>query len=83
MLPVLVGATAAILAAWRENNEPFDCWLQGTPMLVVAVSVVVSALNERRQAEQETLPRKRRLEALRRELDRLAACAVNAVRHRR
>jgi hypothetical protein len=70
MLPVVVGGIAVILAAWRVNNEPFDWWLQGGSMLFVVVSLGFGAWNERRKAEKETLPRKRRLEALLRELDR-------------
>ncbi len=71
MLPILVGANAALLAVWRVNNDPFDWVLHGTPMLMVGVSVFYYAWSDRRKAEQETLPRKRRLEALLREIDRM------------
>jgi hypothetical protein len=69
MLPVLVGAIAIILAAWRVNNEPFDWWLHGASILFVVFSVIIGAWSERRKAERATLPRKRRLEALLRQLD--------------
>jgi len=68
-LPVSVGAVALILAAWRVNNEPFSWWVQGGGILVAVGSSVWSHWVARRKAERETLPRKRRLEALLEELD--------------
>ncbi len=70
MLPVLIGAIAVILVVWRINNEPFDWWVQGGSILFLVPSFIWAAWEERRRAERETLPRKRRLEALLRELDR-------------
>jgi len=69
MLPACVGGVALILAAWRVNNEPFSWWVQGGGILVVAASSVWGYWVGRRTAERETLPRKRRLEALLGELD--------------
>ena len=68
MMPMLVGAVALMLAAWRVNNEPFEWWYAGS-MVFIVFSVVIGAWDERRKTERETLPRKRRLEALLRELD--------------
>jgi hypothetical protein len=69
MLPSCVGAVALILAAWRVKNEPFNWWRQGGEILVVAAAAGWGAWTARRKAERETLPRKRRLEALLEELD--------------
>jgi hypothetical protein len=69
LLPMLVGTITLILAAWRINNEPFDTWEQGGSIFVMVLSVALSAWTDRRKAGRETLPRKRELEALLRELD--------------
>jgi hypothetical protein len=68
-LPLSVGTIALILAAWRVNNEPFSWWVQGGGVLFVVASSVWGHWVGRRKAERELLPRKRRLEALRQELD--------------
>ena len=62
-------ATATILVGWRINNEPFEFWMPGLPLLAVLASVAWSAWAERRKAERNVVPRKRRLEALLQELD--------------
>ena len=70
-LPPLVCATAIILAGWRINNEPFrDQWgpIVGG-ILVCAIGSVVGVWQQRRSMERDLLPRKRRLEALLKELD--------------
>ena len=66
-----VGATALILAGWRINNEPFSTqwvWIVGG-ILTAALGSVAGVWEQRRSMERDILPRKRRLEALLKELD--------------
>ena len=70
---VFVGATAILLAAMRVNsepNEPFDDWeaIVGG-IFVCAVGTVCGVWEQRRSVKRDLLPRKRRLEALLKELD--------------
>ena len=70
-LPPLVCATAIILAGWRVNNEPFKTewvWIVGG-IFVCAIGSVAGVWQQRRLMERDLLPRKRRLEALLKELD--------------
>ena len=70
-LPPLVCATAIILAGWRINNEPFSdewVWIVGG-IFVCAMGSVAGVWEQRRSMERDFLPRKRRLEALVKELD--------------
>jgi hypothetical protein len=70
-LPPLVCATAIILAGWRVNNEPFRTewfWIVGA-IVVCAIGSVAGVWEQRRRMERDLLPRKRRLEALLKELD--------------
>jgi peptidoglycan/LPS O-acetylase OafA/YrhL len=70
-LPPLVCATAIILAGWRINNEPFGdewVWIVGG-IFVCAMGSAAGVWEQRRSMERDLLPRKRRLEALLKELD--------------
>ncbi len=70
-VPPFVSGIAILLAGWRINNEPFSTqwhWIVGGIVFSVVVSVATVWL-QRRRAKQELLPRKRRLEALLKELD--------------
>jgi hypothetical protein len=70
-LPPLVCATAIILAGWRINNEPFSdewVWIVGG-IFVCAMGSAAGVWEQRRSIERDLLPRKRRLEALLKELD--------------
>ena len=70
-LPPMVCASAIILAGWRINNEPFGdewVWIVGG-ILVCAIGSAAGVLEQRRSMERDLLPRKRRLEALLKELD--------------
>jgi hypothetical protein len=70
-LPPLVCATAIILAGWRVNNEPFRTewfWIVGA-IVVCAIGSVAGVWEQRRRMGRDLLPRKRRLEALLKELD--------------
>jgi len=70
-LPPVVCATAIILAGWRVNNEPFRtewAWIVGA-ILMCALGSVAGVWEQRRSLQRDLLPRKRRLEALLRELD--------------
>jgi hypothetical protein len=70
-LPPVVCATAIILAGWRVNNEPFTTewvWIVGG-IFVCAVGSVAGVWEQRRVLQRDLLPRKRRLEALLKELD--------------
>ena len=70
-LPPVVCATAIILAGWRVNNEPFRTewsWIVGG-ILVCAIGSVAGVWEQRRSMQRDLLPRKRRLEALLKELD--------------
>ena len=70
---VCVGATAILLAGMRVNsepNEPFDDWAVVVGMIFVcAVSSVTGVWEALRLVKRDVLPRKRRLEALLKELD--------------
>jgi hypothetical protein len=60
-----------MLGGWRINNEPFSTqwhWIVGGILFTSAVSVG-SVWLQRRRVKRELLPRKRRLEALLKELD--------------
>lgn len=67
------GATSIAFAANRVNmepNEPFADWGRVVRIIVVGAFVAVLAVRAaRRRAKQDVLPRKRRLEALLKELD--------------
>lgn len=72
-LPVFVAATAILLAGMRVNSEPnapFDDWeaIVGG-IFVCAVGTVCGIWEQRRSVKRDVLPRKRRLEALLKELD--------------
>jgi hypothetical protein len=70
-LPPVVCATAIILAGWRVNNEPFRTewvWIAST-IFVCALGSVAGVWEQRRSLQRDLLPRKRRLEALLKELD--------------
>ena len=70
-LPPMVCATAIILAGWRINNEPFGdewVWIVGG-IFVCAIGSAAGVWEQRRSMERDLLPRKRRLEALLKELD--------------
>ena len=72
-LPPLVCATAIILAGWRINNEPFSdewVWIVGA-IFVCAIGSAAGVWEQRRSMERDLLPRKRRLEALLKELEAL------------
>lgn len=72
-LPPLVCATAIILAGWRVNNEPFRTewfWIVGA-IVVCAIGTAAGVWEQRRRMQGDLLPRKRRLEALLKELDAL------------
>lgn len=66
---MFVGVVALLLASWRVNNEPVNWVGEGAGILIAAASIGHSAWVARRTAERETLPRKRRLEALLKEFD--------------
>ncbi len=70
-LPPLVCATAIILAGWRINNEPFsDEWVWiGGGIFVCAMGSAAGVWAQRRSMERDFWPRKRRLEALLKEID--------------
>ena len=74
LVSVLLGGicpTAIILAGWRINNEPFsDEWVWIVSGIVMcAMGSVAGVWAQRRSMERDLLPRKRRLEALLKELD--------------
>ena len=68
-----VGAISIVLAGNRLNlepNESFDDWGRVVRMILVGAFVSWLAVRAaRRRANQDVLPRKRRLEALLKELD--------------
>ena len=74
LVSVLLGGicpTALILAGWRINNEPFSdewIWIVGG-IVMCAMGSVAGVWAQRRSMERDLLPRKRRLEALLKELD--------------
>jgi hypothetical protein len=68
-LPLFFGTLALWLAIGRINNLPMDWWQATWSFLPMAAILVYGFWIARRTAERETLPRKRRLEALLEELD--------------
>ncbi|HEU4619268.1 MAG TPA: hypothetical protein VFV10_14610 [Gammaproteobacteria bacterium] len=70
-LPPLVCATAFLLASWRINDKSYseDGFLLVSLILVCAYSFGTGVWLSRRSAEQDLVPRKRRLEAMLNELD--------------
>jgi hypothetical protein len=69
-LPLFFGVIALWFAIGLVNNEPirFDAG-SIVAFLVMVVTMVYVVFAQRKGAEQELLPRKRRLEALMKELD--------------
>ncbi len=63
MLPFFLFTLALYLAIWRINNEPFKWGTDGFPLLAMSGVMWYSAWIAR-QAAQDMLPRKRRLEEL-------------------
>jgi hypothetical protein len=68
-LPLFFGTLALWLAIGRVNNLPVDVWQALWGFFPMAAILVYGFRIARRVAERETLPRKRRLEALLEELD--------------
>jgi hypothetical protein len=70
-LPPAICATAFLLATWRINDKAFsDDWpLLVSLIFVCAYSSAASVWQARRSAQRDLLPRKRRLEALLKQLD--------------
>ena len=70
-LPPAVCATAIILAGWRINNEPFsDEWVWiVSGIFVCVIGSAAGVWEQRRSIQRDLLPRKRRLEALLKEVD--------------
>lgn len=70
-LPPLVCATAFLLASWRINDKSFsdDGFLLVSLIVVCAYSFAAGVWQSRRSVEQDIVPRKRRLEAMLKELD--------------
>ena len=70
-LPPMVCATAILLATWRINEKSVsdDGYLIVSLIVVCAYSFGVGVWQARRSAQRDVLPRKRRLEALLKELD--------------
>jgi hypothetical protein len=70
LLPV-VGSTTMILGTLRINEKrPSDEWVLIVGMIFVGVTSVAASFSEkRRRVQRDLLPRQRRLEALRKELD--------------
>ena len=73
VIAMFVGAAAILVAGIRVNlepNEPFDHWARFVRMILwfafILVAIVWAA---RRSVQRDVLPRKRRLEALLKELD--------------
>ena len=73
LIAILVGGMALFLAGIRVNlkpNEPFDRWGSVIRMILVfAIFFVAAVWTGRRSVQRHLLPRKRRLEALLKELD--------------
>jgi hypothetical protein len=63
MLPFYLCTLALYLSLWRINNEPFNWGTDGLPLVVMSGGMWYSAWLAR-QAAQDALPRKRRLEEL-------------------
>ncbi len=72
LLPIVV-AFATIFASWRINGRSFsDVWFAAPIVFMVGWSIICvggTFLWARRHMQRKTLPRKRRLEALLKELD--------------
>jgi hypothetical protein len=70
-LPPFVCVTAFLLASWQFNRKPFsdDGYLLVSLIVVCAYSAAISAWQVRRSVQRDLLPRRRRLEALLKELD--------------
>ena len=68
-LPLFFGTLALWLAIGRINNLPIDVWQAIWSFLPMAAILVYGFWLARGMAERKTLPRKRRLEALLKELD--------------
>jgi hypothetical protein len=73
LVAIFVGATAILLAGMRVNSEPdepFDGWPAIVGMILVSAFSSLSGFwAQRHSVERDLLPRKRRLEALLKELD--------------
>jgi MFS family permease len=73
LIAMCVGGVAILLAGIRVNmepSEPFDGWLRILRIIVIfALAIVFSGWVHRRETARSLLPRKRRLEALLKELD--------------
>ena len=70
-LPPFICVTAFLLASWQFNRKPFteDGLLLASLIAVCAYSAATSAWQVRRSVQQDLTPRRRRLEALLKELD--------------
>jgi hypothetical protein len=72
-LPPLVCATAILLAGMRVNSEPNEPFDDGVTIVGSIVLCALASLygiwEERRSMERDVLPRKRRLEAMLKELE--------------
>ena len=70
-LPPFVCATALILASWQFNRKPFseDAALLLSLIVLCAYSAASSVWQVRRSVQRDLVPRRRRLEALLKELD--------------
>jgi 4-amino-4-deoxy-L-arabinose transferase-like glycosyltransferase len=70
LIAIFVATAAFLLATMRVNNEAFDDWSRVVRMILVGAFVsVIAVWTARRWVKQDVLPRKRRLEALLKELD--------------
>jgi hypothetical protein len=68
-LPMFFGVLALWLAIGRVNNLPFDSWQAIWSFAPMVTLLLWSSWRTRRTVEHETLPRKRRLEGLLKEID--------------
>ena len=70
-LPPMVGATAFLLATWRINDKSFsdDGFLLVSLIVMCAYSFATGVWQARRSVQRDLVPRKRRLEAILKELD--------------
>ena len=73
MLGPIVCAMAIILSSWRINDRPFSDAALLRPIIFmifwIGINVGVSLWWQRRSVRRDLLPRRRRLEALLKELD--------------
>jgi len=71
VLPPSICATAVLLATWRINEKAIsdDGYLLVTLIFVCAYSSAAGVWQQRRWMQRDLLPRKRRLEAMLKELD--------------